>query len=119
MKLAFSILFTSIVLICSFQNSLLVIDYEINRDIYELLCENQDKPEMMCNGKCLLSKKTDTTQSSSLTAKIFIDIVYIPTNHENLHSNLFIENSSKMIYSDQEYSIRKMYYSIPDIPPNC
>ncbi|WP_413532237.1 hypothetical protein [Empedobacter brevis] len=97
----------------------MVIDYEINRDVYELLCENQDKPELMCNGKCLLSKKTETTQSSSLTAKVFIDIVYIPTNLVNLHSNLLVENSTQTTFSDQEYSIRKMYYSIPDIPPNC
>ena len=35
-----------------------VVDYAINYDyIVDNLCENRDKPEMHCNGKCYLTKQ--------------------------------------------------------------
>ncbi len=35
-----------------------VVDYIVNYDyIVNTLCENKDKPEMQCNGKCHLSKE--------------------------------------------------------------
>ena len=35
-----------------------VVDYLVNYDyIVETLCENKDRPEMNCNGKCHLSKE--------------------------------------------------------------
>jgi hypothetical protein len=35
-----------------------VVDYVVNYDyIVNVLCENKDKPEMQCNGKCHLSKE--------------------------------------------------------------
>ena len=35
-----------------------VVDYAINYDyIVDNLCENKDKPEMHCNGKCYLKKQ--------------------------------------------------------------
>jgi len=35
-----------------------VVDYAINYDyIVNVLCENKDKPEMQCNGKCYLTKE--------------------------------------------------------------
>ena len=35
-----------------------VVDYVVNYDyIVKVLCENKDKPEMKCNGKCHLTKE--------------------------------------------------------------
>lgn len=35
-----------------------VIDYVVNYDyIVNVLCENKDRPELQCNGKCHLSKE--------------------------------------------------------------
>lgn len=35
-----------------------VVDYVVNYEyIVNVLCENKDKPEMQCNGKCHLSKE--------------------------------------------------------------
>ncbi len=35
-----------------------VVDYVVNYNyIIEKLCENRDKPEMQCNGKCYLAKQ--------------------------------------------------------------
>ena len=47
--------------------SLIVLNYQVNTDfIIENFCENTDKPEMHCDGKCHLSKQiqADTEQKS-------------------------------------------------------
>lgn len=63
---------TSLYYLCFVKNALLlfaalivlakpvwpVVDYVVNFDyIVNVLCENKDKPEMNCNGKCHLSKE--------------------------------------------------------------
>lgn len=41
-----------------------IANYIVNYDyIVENLCENKEKPEMMCNGKCYLSKELTKTSS--------------------------------------------------------
>jgi hypothetical protein len=44
--------------------SLLVLNYQVNMDfIIENFCENTDKPEMHCDGKCHLSKQIEQEES--------------------------------------------------------
>ncbi len=41
------------------------IEYELNKKyIAEVLCENKDKPEMHCNGKCHLKKQIKKANSA-------------------------------------------------------
>ena len=36
--------------------------YELNKDyVATVLCENQDKPQLQCNGKCYLKKQIEKT----------------------------------------------------------
>lgn len=43
-----------------------VMDYMVNYDyIVNTLCENKDKPEMHCNGKCHLSKELANAAESN------------------------------------------------------
>lgn len=94
-----------------------VLDYMANYDyIVNTLCENKDKPELQCNGKCHLSKEiakeagADDTNPLNRTSKteipqiiiseIIEDFVFVPetdiTSSEksgyqpNLNSSLFI-----------------------------
>jgi len=62
------------------------------------LCENKDKPEMKCNGKCFLKKKMgEADKAEKQTKEIFKQIefpVFIP--HSSLSFNteyILIENS--------------------------
>lgn len=42
-----------------------VMDYMVNYDyIVNTLCENKDKPEMHCNGKCYLTKELAKTSEN-------------------------------------------------------
>ena len=42
-----------------------LIDYYVNTDTYKALCVNKDKPEMKCDGQCLLSRKLKENQNES------------------------------------------------------
>lgn len=65
-----------------------VMDYMVNYDyIVNTLCENRDKPEMNCNGKCHLSKELakeagadDNNPLNSKTSKTEIPQVFISEN---------------------------------------
>lgn len=54
----------------SFQNSLLFLDYQINRNFYETHCVNKDKPEMNCHGKCEMKKESEKSTSPFNLVKI-------------------------------------------------
>jgi hypothetical protein len=48
----------------------IVADYLVRYDHYSKeLCENQDKPEMSCNGKCKLGKNMISAEKSELPVK--------------------------------------------------
>ena len=61
-KIISFIILTSHLLVISFQ-SMPVFDYIANYEyISQELCENKDKPELDCNGKCYLIKQTRALQ---------------------------------------------------------
>ncbi len=41
----------------TFETAIIVLNFKINQDIFAEICENKDKPEMECNGKCHLKKQ--------------------------------------------------------------
>lgn len=61
--------FISILVIASFALQILaklslMAHYQINKKLYiEQLCENKDKPEMNCNGYCVLSQQLKNTEA--------------------------------------------------------
>jgi hypothetical protein len=57
-KRVLPVILTMSFLLQSFTYLVIFADYQINKDyISKNLCENRDKPEMKCNGKCQLCKK--------------------------------------------------------------
>ena len=100
-----------------FSASLILVNYEFNTDyIIENFCENTDKPEMQCNGKCHLAKQieADTEQKSESPAApteiapFAMMINDIPTFQfdvwqaaDNAASSRYLEGD----YSDHIYSI--------------
>ena len=58
LKATVSIVLCTVLLFLSFGKSALVLNYQINKKaIAETRCENRDKPEMHCDGKCYLAKQ--------------------------------------------------------------
>lgn len=82
------------------QVSLTFAYYEIDPiGFIEMLCENLDKPELECNGKCQLKKVTETNSSDSKKApnvinfkeillyKVSIDNYIIGNDLDNTYQN--------------------------------
>ena len=63
MKLLCAYLLAGLVLFAGTKNLLFLVDYQVNRDYYELICENQNRPELDCHGKCQAG--SDSKQSSA------------------------------------------------------
>lgn len=65
--------------------SLIVLNYEVNQSyIIEKFCENTDKPQLKCDGKCHLAKqiKEDTDQKSETPASLSEIVTFVMTTHE-------------------------------------
>lgn len=41
----------------TFEIAFIVMNFKVNQDFFAQICENKDKPEMECNGKCHLKKQ--------------------------------------------------------------
>jgi hypothetical protein len=50
-----SLLLSGLLCLHAWQMSLIVLNYEYNQEVFvRLFCENQDRPELQCNGQCFL-----------------------------------------------------------------
>lgn len=72
-----------------------VYNYVVNYDyIVENLCENRDKPELSCNGKCFLAKELSNTekQPTQTFAKVISLDIFVPNDifHLIVEQNTFI-----------------------------
>lgn len=93
-----------------------VVNYVVNYDyIAEKLCENKAKPELMCNGKCYLSKelsKSNQEQGSngrkiviaSCDAFLINPVFKLNLSTIYLHKNTKINNSYVDFYRPIFYS---------------
>lgn len=91
-----------------------VVDYLVNYDyIVETLCENKDRPEMNCNGKCHLSKELakeagndDKNPLSGKTSKSEIPQIIIS---EHVSEFLFLSGSEPA--TTEEIGYKSVFYT--------
>lgn len=57
MKLIGSYILLLAIVVQLFWTSGYLVDYYINSDVYKESCQNKDKPELNCDGKCILAQK--------------------------------------------------------------
>lgn len=63
LKNILSIFLVILILLQSFNKTWIVFSFKINQDyISKVLCINRDKPEMHCNGKCVLAKRVEAEE---------------------------------------------------------
>lgn len=109
MKLLISIFITFTI---ALRPVLPLVDYVINYDyIVSKLCENKSKPEIMCNGKCYLSKelaRSSQTTSKTESTKIVTNILDSFVDQETFNFNLFqfsrLGSFEKVFFQPQFYS---------------
>ena len=92
-------------------SSLIILNYEVNTSyIIENFCQNIDKPELECNGKCHLKKqieadseqKSDTPASPTETLLLVLAINDIPSLDLTFSGS--DQNSGNSLYLEGEYS---------------
>lgn len=100
-------------------------DYALNQEfIAEVLCVNQDKPELQCNGKCYLKEKLEQEaaqeqqdQNSSRTSEkenLFVATVFA---YEQPAS--FSNTPKKLNFAEPNLSVQDLTISIPKPPPQA
>ena len=80
-------------------SSYIFIDYILNHDYYaNTLCINKDKPELACNGQCVLMQKLafKSLQQNEKKQKQIVEVI-------DFFENLFFEEVS--IVKEQYYSL--------------
>jgi hypothetical protein len=91
LKFLISIVFSTLILYNTLRVSITYIYYNLDTEGFiEALCENKDKPELKCNGKCHLKKITQSTNEEENKPKQIIDfndLVFY--NHKTTSHNLF------------------------------
>lgn len=63
MKKILSISFVLLILMQSFSKIWIILSFKVNQDhIAKVLCINRDKPEMHCNGNCVLMQRIKASE---------------------------------------------------------
>lgn len=94
---AASIFLMIVIQISIIKNSALYVLYHYDRDLFiSAFCENTNRPEMKCNGKCKLAKmkkeQNEETTASTLK-KLQTEIIYLYSSHSYYidRNNLSVE----------------------------
>lgn len=102
----------------SLKSSITFIYYELDPiGFIEDLCENKDKPELQCNGKCQLKKITDASSENPENPKSIIDFKQTLLFNEvftYLEQTLFFYDiKQKFIYKNNYHYIDIMNHFRP------
>ncbi|WP_343328220.1 hypothetical protein [Polaribacter staleyi] len=93
-KLIFSILFSTLILYNSLRVSITYIYYNLDTaGFIETFCENKDKPELQCNGKCHLKKITKTANQEKNQPVELINFKDILVYNQKISSFHFTKNT--------------------------
>jgi len=105
---------TALILINSTKASLTYTYYELDPiGFIEALCENQDKPELECNGKCQLKKVAESQDNKQNTPESIVDfkelILYPSPNTEIVISQKVYNKKPHLIAYQNLYSFINIY----------
>jgi len=78
----------------------------------EKLCENKDKPELQCNGKCHLKKVVENNSNDNQPSPKKISskqiVLYVINQHEHNLATINLKNSADLKYNNL-YSYLSVY----------
>ena len=93
MKHLLTIILFLCLLLQGFTKALILVDYELRKDfIAKNICENRDKPQMHCNGKCHLRKQLkkdeekNSQESNKQLDKSDVILFFQPTSPKELYT---------------------------------
>lgn len=123
MKYLFSYSLIFIFLLQSIGNTYFFLDYQLSIEKYEVNCENTEKPELKCHGKCQMTKqaqqfgfweKNESEQKTPSLKSVKSFDVFIETIATNsiIQSNYSLKNTK---YYSENYSFQ--HFAIAHPPP--
>ncbi|MBH1959962.1 MAG: hypothetical protein I8H68_07605 [Flavobacteriia bacterium] len=119
MKLACSILFSLMIFLSGSKNLLYIIDYHANRDFYESVCENKNRPEMECHGKCQVSKELQDISPSFSLSNLGFDFQFILAQDVPvLSKQIMLHTPDSKISTPDAPFWQRILLSVPNPPPN-
>ncbi len=77
-------------------SSAYLVDYYLNSDFYMEHCENKSRPELNCDGKCILAQKLKMGSESEETTP------YLPITYEYLIAFQKVSFNSAYTYTDHQ-----------------
>jgi hypothetical protein len=109
MKIISSILLIALFGFTQFYNAVLFVNYRMNvEEITELFCENKDKPELHCNGKCHFSKQlmgeTDEKRAPQDISFLPEQTLYFGSDSEEFTNGFDQKESSSNFFYQNSYS---------------
>lgn len=103
----FSFLLSTLILFNSLQVSITYAYYELDPvGFIEKLCENKDKPELKCNGKCHLKKVAENSSNDNKNLPNIIDFKDILLYKESSAKYITIRDLEKVY---QNYGYKNFY----------
>ena len=105
--ITYTLLFTLIIQF--FWGSGLLMDYYVNSEIYKENCENKNRPELNCDGKCILAQKILNSQKEEEG-----DAFWSPISFEYISSFEHTELSNTYYIHDHLFGWSSTYRIILD-----
>ena len=109
MKSVVTILLSLIIFGASFQNSLFMVDYAINKDFYEIHCVNKAKPELDCHGKCQMKMESEKSTNPFNLVKYSFEFNILPA----APANYFISRENIDPYKTSKFTYQELF--VPEI----
>lgn len=119
MRLAVSVLFSVFIFLAGCKNFFVLVDYGLNRDFYEQLCENKDKPQMQCHGKCQVKNETEKDTSQNVITKLGLEfnIIFNKKLNVPVKPKTDFSNIQNKIFASFSEKIKKGFYKTLYQPP--
>ena len=118
MKRFFLTILSALIFLASFQNSLILVDYQINRDFYEIHCVNKARPELNCHGKCEMQKESSKNKSLLKVVKYSFEFNILPSQQPELASSKNPDfKTNQQINTYKDLGMLKVYLNILPHPP--
>ncbi|UJH68468.1 hypothetical protein [Allomuricauda sp. SCSIO 65647] len=104
-----------------------IAEYIANYDyITNVLCENRDKPQLQCNGKCYLSKQlakeAEQNDQNPFGERFFIEMLqtvfFEPLTTLSIEYSVKSDSKNKIVYLHNFFSSRHLLVLIQP-PENC
>ena len=94
-----------------------LVDYSLNADYYETVCENRSRPEMECHGKCQITKDAQKNPKSLSFNHFCFDFYPLEGIKLSVPHRGFFTEIAAVRHTFIRWSAVSL--NVPNPPPSC